>query len=138
MSPLGLTPLIQVFDMIKSIAFYRDILGFEVISASPEVQTAEGQFSHWMWLRLGAVDIMLNTQYDSNERPQQPDQARADAHGDVTLYLGCDDIESAYEYLTGRGLQADAPKLAPYGLKLFSVRDPDGYGIVFTEVRGGA
>ena len=36
---LGLTPLISVFDMPKSLAFYRDVLGFEVVSASPEVVT---------------------------------------------------------------------------------------------------
>jgi glyoxylase I family protein len=60
-SPLGLTPLIGVFDMPKALAFYRDLLGFEVVSASPEVDTSEGQFSHWMWLRFGAAEIMLNT-----------------------------------------------------------------------------
>ena len=48
-SPLGLTPLIGVFDMPKSLSFYRDMLGFSVVSASPEVETAEGKFSPWMW-----------------------------------------------------------------------------------------
>jgi glyoxylase I family protein len=52
-SPLGLTPLIGVFDMPRAVAFYRDALGFAVVSASPEVETAEGRFSHWMWLRFG-------------------------------------------------------------------------------------
>jgi catechol 2,3-dioxygenase-like lactoylglutathione lyase family enzyme len=45
-SPLGLTPLIGVFDMPTALAFYRDVLGFAVVSASPEVETAEGRFSH--------------------------------------------------------------------------------------------
>ena len=40
-SPLGLTPLISVFDMPRALAFYRDVLGFAVVSASPEVETAE-------------------------------------------------------------------------------------------------
>ena len=35
----GLTPLIGVFDMSASLAFYRDVLGFEVINASPPVDT---------------------------------------------------------------------------------------------------
>lgn len=29
----------------------------------------------------------------------------------------------------------ERPKVAPYGLKLFSVEGPDGYAIVFQEVR---
>jgi glyoxylase I family protein len=130
-SPLGLTPLIGVFDMPTSLSFYRDMLGFTVVSASPEVETAEGRFSHWMWLRFGDAEIMLNTQYDSNERPSTaPEKTRRDA----VFYIGCSDVELAFSELTNRGLKAAPPKVAPYGLKLFSVEDPDGYTIVFQEV----
>ena len=131
-SPLGLTPLIGVFDMPTSLAFYRNVLGFIVVSASPEVETAEGRFSHWMWLRFGEAEIMLNTQYDSNERPAQAPEKRSK---DTVFYIGCSDVELAYRELTGRGLKAERPKVAPYGLKLFSAEDPDGYTIVFQEVR---
>ncbi len=44
----GATPYIEVFDMIESVAFYRDQLGFEVVFASPEVVTREGRFSHFV------------------------------------------------------------------------------------------
>ena len=122
-SPLGLTPLIGVFDMPRALAFYRDMLGFAVVSASPEVETAEGRFSHWMWLRFGRAEIMLNTQYDSNERPLQPPEKRSK---DAVFYIGCSDVELAYLELTDRGLKAERPKVALYGLKFFSVEDPDG------------
>ncbi len=131
-SPLGLTPLIGVFDMPTALAFYRDVLGFTVVSASPEVETAEGWFSHWMWLRYGAADMMLNTQYDSNERPTV---APEKSSKNTAFYISCSDREIAYQELTGRGLRAEPPKMAPYGLKLFSTEDPDGYTIVFQEVR---
>jgi glyoxylase I family protein len=131
-SPLGLTPLIGVFDMTKSLAFYRDLLGFSVVAASPEVETREGRFSHWMWLRFGKAEIMLNTQYDSNERPEQPPETKPK---DVVFYIGCSDVDVAYQELTDRGLKTDRPALATYGLKRFSVEDPDGYLIVFQEVR---
>jgi hypothetical protein len=45
---------------------------------------------------------------------------------DAVFYIGCSDVELAYQELTDRGLKAERPKLAPYGLKLFSVADPDG------------
>jgi hypothetical protein len=47
-------------------------------------------------------------------------------------------IDTAYERLTLKGLSADPPKLAPYGLKTFSLKDPDGYTVVFQEVRSGS
>ncbi len=128
--PLGLTPLIGVFDMPRSLAFYRDTLGFTVVSTSPEVETAEGRFSHWMWLRFGSAEIMLNTQYDSNERPPTPPEKTPRS---AAFYIGCSDVEHAYRELTNRGLKAHPPKVAPYGLKIFSVEDPDGYTIVFQE-----
>lgn len=131
-SPVKLTPLISVFDMTKSLAFYRDVVGFAVISASPEVETAEGRFSHWMWLQFGETEIMLNTQYDSNERPPQP---TAKTIRDAVFYIGCRDIDLAFRELSSRGLKSDPPKMAPYGLRFFSVEDPDGYTIVFQEVR---
>jgi len=75
---------------------------------------------------------MLNTQYDSNERPAQPPEKRSKG---VVFYIGCSDVELAYQELTGRGLRAERPEVATYGLKLFGVEDPDGYTVVFQEVR---
>jgi hypothetical protein len=54
---------------------------------------------------------------------------------DAVFYIGCSDVELAYQELTARGLKAERPKLASYGLKLFSVEDPDGYTIVFQGTR---
>ena len=133
--PSGVTPLLNVFDMPRALAFYCNLLGFSIVSASPEVETAEGRFSHWVWLRFGGAELMLNTQYDSNERPMHPPNARSDFHGDTCLYIGCANVELAYRQLTERGLQAEPPKMAPYGLQLFSVKDPDGYVCVFQEQR---
>ena len=130
----GLIPHLGVFDMPESLAFYRDLLGFEVVSFSPVVRTPEGEFSHWMWLRLGGAALMLNTQYDSGERPEHRDTARWTGHGDTSLYIGCSNVDAAYEQLTLKGLKADPPRVTPYGLKNFSVRDPDGYAIFFHGV----
>jgi glyoxylase I family protein len=129
----GLTPLIQVFDMTKALAFYRDSLGFEVLSASPEVETSEGRFSHWMWLRLGSADLMLNTQFDSDERPPKPFSTRNVAHADTAFYISCSDIDAAYACITRQGALIEPPRLASYGLRSFCVKDPDGYSVIFQE-----
>ena len=131
-APLGLTPLISVWDMPTSLAFYRDVLGFTVFFASPEVVAAEGRFSHYMWLKFGQADIMLNTQYDSNERPTQPPPHTPK---DAIFYIHCSDVDLAYRELIARGLQTAPLMLAGYGLKLFSVKDPDGHTIVFQQAQ---
>src|SRR5882672_107533 len=75
----GLVPLLQVFDMNESVAFYRDMLGFEIHGHSPEIEAAEGRYFHWAWLRHGDAELMLNTAFDSNERPAARDPAREGA-----------------------------------------------------------
>ena len=89
----------------------------------------------WLEGQLGPEVMELNRRIkaalDSNERPMQPPEKRSK---DAVFYIGCSDVELAYQELTDRGLKAEHPKVASYGLKLFSVEDPDGYTIVFQEV----
>ncbi len=125
----GLSPLLQVYDIPTSVRFYRDLLGFEVVTTSPVL--GEDRF-HWALLRLGDAELMLNTAYEfDHERPAEPDRARTAAHRDITLYLGCPDVDAAYRELRGKGVKVGEPKVAPYGMKQLSLHDPDGYGICF-------
>jgi glyoxylase I family protein len=122
----GSTPLIQVFDMPTAVAFYRDVLGFTVVQ-----QSSPGDDFDWGLLVLGGAELMLNTAYEKEGRPQAPDPARVAAHSDTALYLGCQDVDGAYAYLRARGVDADEPKVAPYGMKQLYLKDPDGYVICF-------
>jgi catechol 2,3-dioxygenase-like lactoylglutathione lyase family enzyme len=130
---VGLTPLFQVFDMPISRAFYCDKLGFDVVSASPVVETPEGRFSHWMWLRSGNVDLMLNTAYDDGERLDEFDISRIAAHADTCLFIGCSDLDSAYDAFTQAGLKIKPPTMAAYGVRQFTLHDPDNFELVFQQ-----
>ena len=120
------TTLIQVFDMPTSLAFYCDILGFQVHSSSQPVPNCG-----WAWLKLNGIDLMLNTAYDDDCRPAIPDPARIAAHGDTCIYIGCPDTDAAYEYLASKGVDLKPPKVAWYGMKQLYLKDPDGFGICF-------
>jgi glyoxylase I family protein len=125
----GSAPLFEVFDMPTSIAFYRDVIGFEIVATNKEIDTDPAQVD-WAWLRLNDVDLMLNTAYEEGERPPVRDPNRVFGHG-VCLYAGCPDVDAAYEHLRARGIDVKPPKLAPYGMKQLYVRDPDGYNLCF-------
>lgn len=126
----GVCPLLQVYDMPAAVRFYRDKLGFDVVTTSPGLGPPD-KF-HWALLRLGATEIMLNTAYEfDHERPVPADRARVAAHEDTCLYLGCPDVDGAYEELREKGVQVKPPKVAPYGMRQMYLRDPDGYGLCF-------
>jgi catechol 2,3-dioxygenase-like lactoylglutathione lyase family enzyme len=122
----GSAPLIQVFDMPTSVAFYRDVLGFTVVR-----QSGPGDDFDWGLLKLDGAELMLNTAYEKGDRPPAPDRARIAAHEDTAFYLGCKDVDAAYEYLRLRGVDVQEPTVAPYGMKQLYLKDPDGYVICF-------
>ena len=136
----GLCPLLQVYDMPASVRFYRDALGFELVTTSPNLG-GDDKF-HWCLLRLCGSEVMLNTAYEfDEERPVPPEPARVAAHHDMCIYFGAPDVDAVYEELRAKGLQLSLPKVAPYGMKQLYMRDPDGYGLCFqwsTEPAGGA
>ena len=123
----GMAPLLQVFDMPTSIAFYRDVLGFEVVPTSKP----RGEHFDWALLRLKGVELMLNTAYEQDARPPAPDPARIAAHDDTAIYFGCPDVDAAYAHLRRRGIAAKEPEVAHYGMKQLYLHDPDGYNLCF-------
>ena len=126
----GLCPLLQVFDMPTSIRFYRDLLGFKIVGASAALSENPDDVN-WSWLKLNEAEVMLNTAYEAEYRPAEPEQAHFAGHGDTCLYLGCPDVDAAYRFLQEKGLDIEEPKVAPYGMKQLYITDPDQYRICF-------
>lgn len=121
-----MTPLLQVFDMPKSLAFYRDALGFVVISTS-----SPGDDCGWAMLERGEVLLMLNTAYDVGERPPTPDAARVAAHDDTGLFFNCDDVDAVHAHLRDKGWDVREPANTYYGMRQVYTKDPDGYALCF-------
>ena len=68
----GMAPLLNVFDMPTSIAYYRDVLGFEIVGTDRNPVPN----NDWVLLELNGVQLMLNTAYEADQRPPSPDAAR--------------------------------------------------------------
>ena len=123
----GMAPLFQVFDMSTSIQFYRDVLGFEVVTTS----TPRGAHFDWALLRLNGVEVMLNTAYEQDSRPPAPEPSRIAAHDDTCLYFSCPDVDAAYSFLRSCCVNLKPPEVAHYGMKQLYLHDPDGYSLCF-------
>ena len=118
----GMVPLLAVFDLPKSVAFYRDVLGFELVA---------GDESWWCMLKFGETSLMLNTAYEHDERPREPEPLRERAHGDTSLYFSSPDLDGVYEHLRSKGWPVTAPEMTSYGMRQVSTKDPDGFHIFF-------
>jgi glyoxylase I family protein len=123
----GMAPMFYVFDMPTSIAFYRDVLGFQIVASDGRPVPD----NDWVLLEHDGLQLMLNTAYESDERPSAPDADRIAAHRDMCLYFGCQDVDAAHTYLRSKGVNVKPPKVAPYGMKQLYLLDPDGYDLCF-------
>jgi len=114
-----LWPLLLVQDIERSLAFYRDRLGFELVG-----EARSGERMYWCRLQLGGASIMLQ-QAAAEDGP-----AEGRGRG-VSFYFVCDDADQVFADLTARGLKLDPPSIAYYGMKQLFVPEPDGYSICF-------
>src|SRR5262245_28885564 len=121
-----LTPNLVVSDVERSLAFYRDVLGFSV-----EITVPDQSPYVFASLRSGAVEIFLNApepaiaEYPAfNGRP---------IGGTLTLFIEVAGIDGVYESLKSR-VQVTMPlEKKWYGVTEFAFEDPDGYVITFAE-----
>jgi glyoxylase I family protein len=52
-------------------------------------------------------------------------------HGDTGLFFGAPDVDAVYAHQRAKGIDLKEPNVAPYGMKQFYLRAPDGFGLCF-------
>lgn len=114
-------PAIFPTDLEESKRFYRDVLGF-VIEGEDDgvVELRSGALT--MWLHAGdAID-------DQDFKAQLDDHKRGIG---VTLCFEVDDVDKYYERLVEKAQAPleQEPESKPWGIRRFTVRDPDGYHV---------
>jgi hypothetical protein len=110
-------PVLRVADVGRSMAWYRDLLGF---SADPFPAAPPYRFAI---LRQGPTELMLRlAPAPMRERP-------GPYQWDVYLRLQGEGFRELFTRLEGQGLVTRRLERMPYGLAEFEVTDPDGYAL---------
>jgi catechol 2,3-dioxygenase-like lactoylglutathione lyase family enzyme len=122
----AVSPFFAVRDVHRSLAFYRDRLGFEVTFLGPE----PGPF--FAIVRRDGVQFLLKA---VGEGGPQPNRLRhADARWDA--YVHAPDPDALAAELRERGVAFSAPlDDTSDGLRGFEVEDHDGYRLFFGRPR---
>jgi catechol 2,3-dioxygenase-like lactoylglutathione lyase family enzyme len=105
---------LRVADMRRSVRFYRDVLGMEVLYGGED-----WQFSS---LRAkGSRDLILNL---------EPGRAETQ-WGRLIFYVP--DVDEFSSYLKAKGFQAESPRDGSWGERYFHLYDPDGHQLSFAR-----
>lgn len=121
----GLEPSLTVNDLPRSIAFYRDVLGF----VAGEEWREQGMLTG-IELRAGSVTFYLT----------QDDFAKGrDRTKGVGMRFRCytaQDLDRLAAEITARGGALDeGPTDMPWGERQFLISDPDGFKLTFVQRR---
>ena len=122
----SLTPNLIVSDVERSLAFYRDVLGFTVTQTVPDASPLV-----FAIVRSGPVEVYLNAPGPAvAEYPAFKDRPIG---GTLTLFIRVAGIRAAYAELKGRVNVVMPLEKKWYGVTEFACTDPDGYVITFAE-----
>ncbi|HET6204305.1 MAG TPA: VOC family protein [Planctomycetota bacterium] len=128
-------------DVKKSIAFYRDKLGFELKESWPDPENPM-----WASLLLDRQSVMLGAMMSPEAAEKMcggdagaasymktlAEEFRTSKPGVGTLtYIQVPDIDAYHKKITAKGVQASAPKTQFYGIREVPLQDPDGYRFMF-------
>ncbi len=120
-----LVPMLKVSDIHRSLQFYRQVAGFERVSSTEALEK-------WNWaeIKSGDVVLMLAQGCDDAESSGTDDD---DESWPAIFYFYPDDVEALYEQVKGLDCEVDELDTTFYGMKEFSVRDPDGHLLSFGQ-----
>ena len=116
------TPLFMVSDMVASLKFYVDGLGFKIRNT----WTPRGKIE-WCWLQREGGSVMLQEARVTEDKPYLSGNKPG---AGLSIWFQCRDSLILYHEFLGNGIKADEPFVGN-GLWDLHITDPDGYNLHF-------
>jgi catechol 2,3-dioxygenase-like lactoylglutathione lyase family enzyme len=117
------TVFLAVADQDRSLAFFRDQLGFDVRS-----DTTFGEGARWIEVAPPGSATVIALNGPSDQRPG------FEPGGMASFSFDTDDLDAAMEVLAGRGVDFDEPmRLPPPVPPMVYFRDPDGNQMLLVQ-----
>ena len=117
---------LMVEEVDASVAFYQDVLGFELIDSVPGEEKLV-----WAWMRSGGADVMFQSRDSIVE--EYPKFGEYKAGGALILYVQMKGIDAFYEKVKNKAKITVEMHTTFYGMKEFALEDIDGYVLAFAE-----
>jgi catechol 2,3-dioxygenase-like lactoylglutathione lyase family enzyme len=126
------TPNLVVASVERSLAFYRDVLGFSLVTTVPDA--APFAFA---WVQRDGVSVFLNSL--ESVRDGHSELAARPLGGTnalfITLEAGtiAEGVDAMFASIGSRARVIMELKDQFYGMREFGIEDPDGYVIFFAQ-----
>lgn len=115
-----LIPMLESNDLKASLAYYRDILGFELTGIAPDADNP-----YWIAVKRDGIELMFSSRNAHSLQPK-PEMTGV-------LYIYSDNVEEIWEELKEKVEIAWPLQSFDYGMKEFGIRDCHGYLLSFGQ-----
>jgi uncharacterized glyoxalase superfamily protein PhnB len=119
---MKLEPLIYVSDILKSIYFYRDILGFKMGELYPDRECPT-----YAPIFIGDYKLMLSQARDANKSLHQDHLGGSG----LQIFVRVENVDGEYQRIKPQVKLVQDIETKPWGDREFTISDPDGYLISF-------
>lgn len=121
----SLTPNIMVSNVNKTLDYYTQVLGFELIDTNPTSGIYE-----WGYVKMGEVGLMFQ---EENSLKQEYQELKNHAVGGaLTLYIRVQQIEALYEAIHQKVNIIKSLNETFYGTQEFALMDINGFILTFS------
>lgn len=122
-----LIPMLNVSNLEQSLTFYQRALEFEVVSDPGAVDEFR-----WATIRSGDVELMLSESNCHLPLKKGIDPQKS-SDWPTVFYFYPDDVRSLHSQVTKAGFNPTTICETGYGMREFSIQDPDGHLLSFGE-----
>jgi catechol 2,3-dioxygenase-like lactoylglutathione lyase family enzyme len=122
----SVTPNLIVKDVARSTAFYRDVLGFKISMNVPDAEPFV-----FVGLERDGVPVFLNAVEAA--AADHPALATTPFGGTATMFFVITGVDELHDVVAPKTAIVMPLKTQFYGMREFSVSDPDGHLITFAE-----
>lgn len=119
--------MLNVSNIENSLDFYRRAAGFEVVSDPAAVRD-------WRWatIRSGLTEMMLS-ESRTEPGPREVEDPHEQTGWPAIYYFYPDDVVRLYAHVLAEGFEPSALRVTHYGMREFSLVDPDGHVLSFGQ-----
>ncbi len=135
--------VLGVTDMTRALAFYRDLLGMDVvfdqlISGEPFDAVLHAKQQQQGRVVGGLIGGLMVELLSLGSAPLASSLKKVGVVGIQNLSLSVANLDVTYQNIVAAGYQPDQKPFAIDRVRMFFVKDPDGTAVEFIELPGGA
>ena len=122
----SLMPNLMVKDVAKTIEFYKNVLGFNVLTTVPENEP-------FVFAIVNANNVTISFQEEKSMKEEYSQLNKFAGGGGLTLYINVANVNELFEKVKGKATIAKEIHKTFYGSTDFAIEDCNGYILTFSQ-----